>query len=121
MVLALAVFLGNFGAVASFPPLLNYIIEAFSPKIANEVSATVNFYRSVLSIAITFFLFPWADKVGINWAFGMMSFFTIFAFGLVGVVMIWGSKIRAMSFVHVKSEAGMHIVDDETDTKEASV
>lgn len=114
MVLAVAVFLSNFGAVAAFPPLLNYVVEAFTPKYANEVTVALNTWRSILSIAISFFLFPWADKVGINWAFGMMSFFTIMAYGSVIACMFAGPVLRKYSLVHVNSEAGIHIVEKDT-------
>ena len=112
MVLALATFMTNFGAISTVPPSLNYLIEAFSPALANEVSAALNAYRSTLAIAITFFLFPWAAKVGINWAFGMMAFFVILSFGGVTAVMIWGPKLRAKSLIHVESEEGIHIMND---------
>ena len=121
MVLALAVTMSNYGAVASFPPLLNYLVEAFTPKYANEVAAAANIYRSILSIAITFFLIPWSDKVGINVAFGMMSAFTVLAFGLVVLCMVWGPQIRAKSFLDAKSEAGIHIMEKDTETDEAKV
>jgi len=114
MVLAVAVFLSNFGAVAAFPALLNYVVEAFTPKYANEVTVALNTWRSILSIAISFFLFPWADKVGINWAFGMMSFFTIMAYGSVVACMFAGPFLRKYSLVRVKSEAGIQIVEDDT-------
>ena len=118
MVLAFAVFLSNFGNIAAYPPLLNYTIETFTPRLANEVAAAINFYRSLLSIGITFFLFPWATRLGVNWAFGMMAFFTIGAYGLVIICMIWGTQIRAMSFVRTKNESGVHLVDSAPLTKE---
>ena len=121
MVLALAVFLSNFGNIAAFPALLNYVIEAFTPKLANEVSAAINLYRSSLSIGITFFLFPWSDKIGTNWAFGMMSFFCLLGYGGVIACMIWGPKIRAMSLVNAVSEEGMHIVEDQGEKKATGV
>ena len=119
MVLALAIFLSNFGNIAAFSPLLNYVVEAFSPKLANEVSAALNFYRSALSIGITFFLFPWSATVGVNWAFGMMSFFAVLVYGAVIVCMLWGPKIRAITFLNIKSEEGIHVVHDRPETKEA--
>ena len=121
MVLAFAVFLSNFGNIAAFPPLLNYVVEAFTTKLANEVSAAINLYRSALSIGITFFLFPWAAKVGVNWAFGMMSFFAVLSYGAVIACMIWGPKIRAISLLSTISEEGIHIVDDQPETKETGV
>ena len=117
MVLALATFLETFGAIAAFPPLLNYVVESFNPSLANEVAASINLYRVSFAISVTFFLFPWSDRLGINWVFGMMALFVVVWYLTVIACMIWGEKIRAASFVHAKSESGIQIVDDEPDVE----
>ncbi len=111
MVLAFATFVITFSAVAGVGPGINYVVEAFTPALANEVSAVMNLYRLVFGIGITFYLFDWAKVVGINWVFGMMAFFTILAFGLIIVVMIWGESIRKLSFVNIQCEDKMNVVE----------
>jgi hypothetical protein len=115
MVLALGCFMVVFAAVAMIPPCLNYIIEAFSPVFANEATAMMNFYRLVFGIAITFFLFPWADKVGMNWVFGTQAFLTIFAFGMIVLVMKFGPALRKLNLVHLATEEGVRIVQNENE------
>jgi hypothetical protein len=110
MVLALGCFMVIFAAVAMIPPCLNYIVEAFSPAFANEVSAMMNFYRLVFGIGITFFLFPWAEKVGMNWVFGTQAFLTMFAFGMVVLVMKFGPALRKLSLIHLVAEEEVRIV-----------
>jgi len=110
MVLALAVFMITFSGVAGVPACVNYIIEAFTPAYANEATAIMNFYRLVFGIALTFFLFPWAKAVGVNWCFGMMAFFSIFVFLLIFVVILFGKKLRKYNFITATSEEGVQIV-----------
>ncbi|KIW19389.1 hypothetical protein PV08_03684 [Exophiala spinifera] len=110
MVLAFAVFLITFSGVAGVPAVVNYVIEAFTPAYANEATGIMNFYRLVFGIALNFFLFPWAAKVGINWCFGMMAFFTIFAFLLIMIPMRYGETLRRYNLVKAKSEEGMMII-----------
>jgi hypothetical protein len=114
MVLAFAVFLITFSGVSGIAPCVNYIIEALSPALANEATAAMNLYRLVFGISITFFLFPWAAAVGVQWVFGMMAFFTIVAFGAIVLVMVFGPKLRALSFVHTatRNEDGVKVVKE---------
>ncbi|EXJ57722.1 uncharacterized protein A1O5_12512 [Cladophialophora psammophila CBS 110553] len=112
MVLALGVFLSNFGAISAMSPLLNYVVEALTPAYANEVAAALNFYRTSFALSIPFFLDYWIAAVGVNWAFGMMSIFVVVAYMGIIACMIWGPAIRAKSFVHANPEAGIHILDE---------
>jgi hypothetical protein len=113
MVLAFAVFLITFSGVSGVAPCVNYVIEALSPALANEATAAMNFYRLALGIAITFFLFPWAAAVGVQWVFGMMAFFTIIAFGAILVVMVHGAKLRTLSLMHaeMRTEDGVKVIE----------
>jgi hypothetical protein len=104
-----------FAVVAMVPSCLNYIVEAFSPAYANEVSAMMNFYRLVFGISITFFLFPWAEKVGMNWVFGTQAFLTIFAFGMIVLVMRFGPALRKLNLVHLVAEEEFRIVQTENE------
>jgi hypothetical protein len=111
MVLAFASFLIMFSGASCAGPSTNYIIEAAASDLANEGAAIMNLYRLAFSLGVPFFLFPWITRVGQNWAFGMMAFFTIFVFSSVVIVIIWGEKIRALNFmIGVKSERGMKVV-----------
>lgn len=110
MVLALAVFLLTFSGVAGVPACVNYIIEAFTPAYANEATAIMNTYRLVFGIALTFFLFPWAAAVGVNWCFGMMAFFTILVFLLILVVIRYGARLRKYNLVKATSEEGVVVI-----------
>ena len=110
MVLALAVFLITFSGVAGVPACVNYIIEAFTPAYANEATAIMNLYRLVFGIGLTFFLFPWAKTVGVNWCFGMMAFLTIAVFMLILVVMRFGETLRRFNFVKARSEEGVVVI-----------
>lgn len=103
-----------FSAVALVPPCVNYIIEAFTPAFANEATAMMNFYRLVFGIGLTFYLFPWAEKIGMNWVFGTQAFLTIFAVGMLATVMKFGPALRKISFVHATSEEGVQVVQKET-------
>jgi MFS family permease len=107
IVLAFAVFLITFSGVAGVPACVNYVVEAFTPAYANEATAIMNFYRLVFGIALTFFLFSWADAVGTNWCFGMMAFFTIFAFLLILLVIKFGEKLRKYNLIKATSEEGV--------------
>lgn len=109
MVLAFATFLITFSGVSGVPACVNYIVEAFTPALANEATAIMNLYRLVFGIGITFYLFEWAAAIGIQWVFGMMAFFTLLVFGLIIVVMIWGAKLRKTSFVHVDTEDNIRV------------
>ena len=113
MVLAFAVFLITFSGVSGVAPCVNYVIEALSPALANEATAAMNFYRLALGIAITFFLFPWAAAVGVQWVFGMMAFFTIVAFGAILVVMVLGAKLRTLSLMRaeMRTEDGVKVIE----------
>lgn len=102
MVLAVASALISFGAVASVPVAINYVIESFRPY-PQEVGAVLNVYRLVLALGIPFFFQQWGMKVGLDWLFGMAAFFSILVFlGLV-VLMLKGPTIRSASLL--KSDA----------------
>lgn len=70
----------------------------------------MNLYRLIFGIAITFFLFPWVDKVGLNWVFGTQAFLSVFALGMIAAVMMHGPALRKLSFIHAASEEGVRTV-----------
>ena len=116
MVLALAFFLIAFGAIAGIPPAVNYVVESVGRSMANECAVALNCYRLILGLAVPFFLFPWAEKVGVQWVFGTMAFLSIAAFAALGMLMLFGSSIRKLDFVHEKGqEDGLKLVQSRAD------
>lgn len=116
IVLALAVFLETFAAIVAVASCNTYVVECFSGK-ANEVAVILNLYRLAFGLAIPFFINPWSVAVGTNWAFGMMAFFTIFSFGAIVVLMIWGPDIRAHSLIKMNTEEGVKVMGDQSGEK----
>lgn len=115
MVLALAMFLIAFGAIAGIPPAVNYVVESIGRSMANECAVVLNCYRLVLGLVVPFFLFPWSKKVGVQWAFGTMAFLTIAAFAALGSLMLVCPRIREWDFVHEKAqEDGLKLVQTRT-------
>ncbi|KAG7427763.1 Efflux pump rdc3 [Fusarium oxysporum f. sp. raphani] len=110
MMLAFATFLVVFSNISIAPVCANYLIEAFAPELANEVNGVLNSYRLIFGVAIGFFLFPWADNVGIKWTYGTQAFLAIFAFGMMASVMKFGQRMRLRNLVKAQSEEGMKVI-----------
>ncbi|KAL2414720.1 hypothetical protein ABEF95_002676 [Exophiala dermatitidis] len=108
MVLAFAVFLTAIASISGVSVVLSYLVECFTDH-PNEVAVVVNLYRLVFGIAVTFFIFPWSDAMGINWAYGMMAFFTAGAFIPIAVLMFQGPNIPSRSFITSKSDDGVKV------------
>lgn len=113
MALAFGAFVIQYSTVSAVPICYNYIIEAMGGSLANESTAAMNFYRLILGLSLSFFLDPWASAVGIQWEFGMMAFFTIFAFLLILVAIKLGHKLRAGIFLYTgpRNEDGMTVLE----------
>lgn len=113
MVLALGAFLLTFSSLMTVPISVNYLIEIFKSR-PTECSAALGAYRLSLGLAIPFFIDPWVAAVGKGWVYGMMAFFTIAVFSIVPVLILFGDKIRAMSFIAFtgedKEELGRKVV-----------
>ena len=118
MVLALGVFLTNFAEFALVPVTFNYVVECFT-DLGPEVITILNCFRLILGLVIPFFIDGWLARVGPGWAFGMMAFFTIFAFSLIGLLAWKGEFIRQYSLPGLeRSEDGRElIVDEATDSR----
>lgn len=115
MVLALALFLISFCEIALVPVTINYVAECFTGHAA-EVTTVLNFFRLILGIAIPFFIDPWEARVGPGWVFGMMAFFSLFAFSLMGLLAWRGEAIRQYSIPSLrKSEDGTKLVQGDTE------
>ncbi|EXJ71091.1 uncharacterized protein A1O5_06084 [Cladophialophora psammophila CBS 110553] len=108
IVLAFAVFLTTIASISGVSVVLSYLVECFTDH-PNEVAVVVNFYRFVFGIAVTFFILPWSGALGINWAYGMMAFFTAGSFIPITILMLWGPNIRARSLTAGKSDDGVKV------------
>ena len=98
MVLAVASFLVTFGAVASVPVSLNYVIESFK-SYPQEVGACLNVYRITLSLTIPFYYETWEEAVGIQWVYGIMAFLSLGVFALVILLMFKGKSLRRFNLL----------------------
>lgn len=115
MVLALALFLITFCEIALLPGTINYVAECFTGYAA-EVTTVLNFFRLIMGIAIPFSIDPWETRVGPGWVFGMMAFFSLFAFSLMGLLALRGEAIRQYSIPSLrKSEDGTTLVQSDTE------
>ncbi len=97
IVLALACFLGGWTTNSIIPVTLHYIIECFKGH-TSESAAIMVLYRLAFTLKIPFIVPDWIVKVGSGWCLGMAAFFSIFAFGFIVVLMIWGEQVRETSW-----------------------
>ena len=73
----------------------------------------MNAYRLTLALVTPFFIEPWMQRVGVGWVFGMAAFFTIAAFGGIGLLMAMGPRIRGWGFRGVAgTEEGAKVVGE---------
>ncbi|KAJ5093761.1 major facilitator superfamily domain-containing protein [Penicillium angulare] len=113
MVLALGSFLITFAAFCSIPVGINYLIECYMDH-PTEVACIMGTYRLTLGLIVPFFKDQWIDSVGVGWVFGMMAFFSLFAFSLVVVLMFYGHSLRQIRFgILSKDEEGMKVTDQD--------
>lgn len=106
VLMAVGNFLVTFGAVQGIPVTMNYVAECFR-ETTTEATIPLTSFRLVLGLTINFYVNYWISAVGIGWVYGMMAFFSVFAFLFVVVLMWKGRQIRAASpFVSSSSEEG---------------
>ncbi|RKU48547.1 hypothetical protein DL546_007440 [Coniochaeta pulveracea] len=111
MVFALAQFFVTIGSLVSIPITVNYICECFRTH-TTEATLVLNSMRLFLGLSINFYINPWIAAVGIGWVYGMMAFFTLFAFMFLVALMIWGHKIREITpFRTSETEEGQHVLN----------
>lgn len=111
MVLALGSFLITIAAFCSIPVAVNYLIECFMDH-PTEVACIIGTYRLTLGLVVPFFKDQWIDSVGSGWVFGMMAFFSLFAFSLVIVLMVYGHVLRQIHpGIRAKDEEGVKVMD----------
>ncbi|KAL2014532.1 hypothetical protein VTN00DRAFT_2057 [Thermoascus crustaceus] len=115
MVLALGSFLVTFAAFCSVPVAVNYMIECFKDN-ATEVACIMGTYRLGLGVAVPFFIDAWIDGVGgPGWVFGMMAFFSLFAFSLIVVLMLYGHTLRQVRIGRLAhDEEGVKVMQDDS-------
>ena len=81
------------GSLVSIPVTVNYICECFRGHTV-EATLVLNSMRLFLGLSINFYIADWIAAVGVGWVYGMMAFFSVFAYGFLVVLMIWGREIR---------------------------
>lgn len=112
-VMALAQLFVTIGSLVSIPVTVNYICECFRTHTV-EAALVLNSMRLFLGLSINFYINPWIDAVGVGWVYGMMAFFTVFAFMFLISLMIWGHAIRGLTpFDMAASEEGRHVIARE--------
>ena len=120
MVPAFASFVIEFCTVLVVPITGNYLVEGLTDY-GTEVFTVLNFERLLLGLLVPFFLDAWQEKVGIGWVFGMMSFFSIFAFALTGLLAWKGPTLRQYTFVEFqRSEEGVRVIGDLSKSEDRS-
>lgn len=116
ILMAVGNFLVTFGAMQSIPVTMNYIAECFR-KTTSEATIPLTSFRLLLGLTINFYINYWISAVGIGWVYGMMAFFSVFAFLFLVVLMWKGHQIRAATpFVSSSSEEGEVLYRQKTET-----
>jgi hypothetical protein len=113
IVMAIGSLLVTFAALQSIPVTLNYAAECFR---TNTIAATVALIsmRQIFGLTINFYINPWMASVGIGWVYGMMAFFSIFAFLFIIIVMWKGHQIREVSPFQISvTEEGTTVVKND--------
>lgn len=111
MVLALGSFLVTIAAFCSVPVAVNYVIECFRDH-PTEVACIMGTYRLALGLIVPFFVDQWMAKVTVGWVFGMMAFFSLFAFSLIAILMRFGHQLRQIHVGNLsRDEEGLKVVD----------
>lgn len=115
ILMAIGNFLVTFGAIQGIPVTMNYIAECFR-RTTSEATIPLTSFRLLLGLTINFYINYWISAVGIGWVYGMMAFFSVFAFLFLVILMWKGHQIRAASpFVHSSSEEGEVIYSEKTE------
>lgn len=110
MVLALGAYLITFASMSSVPVAVTYMIECVASQ-PTEVGAFMGAYRLTLGLVVPFFINQWVARVGFGWVYGMMAFFSIFAFGFVVVLMMFGASLRERTLAKfAPSEIGAKVI-----------
>jgi hypothetical protein len=84
--------------------LIAYLTETFL-RYRSEANVTANLTRLALAIAIPFFVFPWEEKVGLEWMFGMIGIFQWACFVPLLVLYFKGEMIRMWALSSVADVA----------------
>lgn len=103
-ILGFAVFLIFFADIATVSSCNTYVVESIGLEAAAEVVTVLNFCRVILGAMVPLFMFDWIAAVGVSWVFGTMAFFNAAAYGLIVVLMVFGSKLRNLDQVGTKAE-----------------
>ena len=96
--------------LVSIPVTVNYTVECFRSYTVESVIPFASM-RLFFGLSINFFINQWVVAVNIGWVYGMMAFFSVFAFGFLILLMWKGDIIRSWTpFGMGSSEAGEHVI-----------
>ncbi|TVY26801.1 putative MFS-type transporter protein [Lachnellula hyalina] len=113
VVFALGQIFVTIGSMVSIPVTVNYIAECFRSHTV-EATIPVNSMRLFLGLSINFYATQWIAKTNIGWFYGMMAFFSLFAFFFLILLMWKGHVIRSWTpFSLGSDEEGEHVVADK--------
>ncbi|KAK0642869.1 major facilitator superfamily domain-containing protein [Cercophora newfieldiana] len=83
-----------FGMMITTVALNSYCLDAY-PEASGEVSAWLNFSRTVGGFIVSYFQVRWADAQGTKLSFGIQGAVCAAAVILIVVLQIWGKRLRA--------------------------
>jgi len=100
--------------LSTTPITVNYICECFTHNPA-ETAIILNTFRIGFGLSVAFYINQWVAAVGFGWAYGMMSFFQVFSFFFVILLMWKGHTIRSWTVGNLaSSEEGEKVVGDDS-------
>ncbi|KAL1850430.1 hypothetical protein VTK73DRAFT_9680 [Phialemonium thermophilum] len=82
-----------FGTMVMTVGLNSYCLDSY-PEASGEVSAWLNFSRTLGGFIISYFQVTWANAEGTRVSFGVQGGICLAAFGLIIALMIWGKRLR---------------------------
>lgn len=104
------------GSLISIPVSVNFMCECFT-KYPAEATVTTNAMRLALGLSVNFYIDQWSAAVTVGWVYGMMAFFSLFAFLALATLMWKGDTIRRWTLFGVGcDEAGERIVQSKQHT-----
>lgn len=96
MVMAVTWGLFVYGIIICTTGINAYLLDAY-PEASGEVSAWINFGRTVGGFIITYYEIPWITAMGTRNALGIQASIVAAAFGFIVVLQFWGKRLRELS------------------------
>jgi hypothetical protein len=82
-----------FGTMIMTVALSSYCLDSY-PEASGEVSAWLNFSRTLGGFIISYFQVTWANAEGTKLSFGIQAAISAFAFIIILVLLRWGKAMR---------------------------